>query len=118
MDAVTMSKHSLPGRLFITTHALCFFSSYYGEEKKVKLPFNNVNTFSKAKLGMFHYGINVRTLDEQEFMFRKLSDTDTVLSKLSRCIDAFRLDNGIVPGSGGNGQVDISTENRPLPPAP
>lgn len=86
--AVSVSKQSMPGRLFLSTRALLFYSNLYGVEKKVKLLYSNISSCVKTKLGMFHHGISVETISNHTYVFKKLADIDNVLTSMLETLNA------------------------------
>ena len=81
------------GRVYVTTSSCCFYSSIFGFENKIIIPWSEVVTITKEKTAIFiPNAIQISTADTKYF-FASFVDRDSSFMMLSRLWQAVAGDN-------------------------
>jgi len=79
------SKMTLHGRMYVTTRFICFYSNFFGYEKKIILPYRSINCISKTNDSVFvSPGVEISTA-RQVYVFRNFWDRDEAFKILRDC---------------------------------
>ena len=79
------AKVLLHGRMYITTRYICFYSNFFGYEKKIKLPYRSINCVTREKDKLFgSKAIEINT-PKKNYAFRSFWDRDECYKILRDC---------------------------------
>ncbi|EWM25155.1 gram domain-containing protein 1a [Nannochloropsis gaditana] len=83
------SKILLHGRIYITDKFVCFYSNFFGFEKKIKIPFSQVRTLSKGNTALLIPNCIIIQTHGKEYCFRSFWDRDECFWQMARCFRAY-----------------------------
>ena len=79
-------KINLSGRMYVTASNICFYANLFGFEKKIRIPFSQINSIEKHDVALVGENICVKTA-QKEYNFRSFYDRDEAYKVLTNLMD-------------------------------